>query len=121
MEIKEQKYGDVAVLTITGPLTNVPEVTPIYEQIRRLIEDGITKVVLDLSKVNWVESSMLNVMTKSLRALWDAGGNMILVGTSRKIQEVLRVTHLTTIFDTLHTVDQDLAGFKTQPLVPALN
>ena len=119
MELTEQKHGEVAVLTISGTATNAQEVAPIYEKVRLLINQGIVKVVVDLSQMKWLESSFLNVMTKSFKTLRDAGGDMILVGANRKIQKILRLTHLTRIFQTLDTVDQALTGYKDQSFILA--
>ncbi|MDA0746885.1 MAG: STAS domain-containing protein [bacterium] len=115
MKISEEIRDDVAVLTTTGALMSGPEVADFHDHIKKLVQDGITNVVVDFSKVKWFGSSMLGVMTASLTTVRNAGGDMRLTGITKKIESILMVTQLAGIFRTLDTVDRAVASFKTQP------
>jgi anti-sigma B factor antagonist len=119
MNIKEEIREDVAVLTVTGALMSGPEVAPFQEHIKKLIRDGIKYVVVDFSSVKWFGSSMLGVLTASLTTLRNEGGDLRLTGVTKKIESILMVTRLASIFRTIETVDRAVASFKTQPPEPA--
>ena len=115
MRIEEEIRNDVAILTVTGALMSGPDVAPFHEHIKRLVKDGITRVVVDFSKVKWFGSAMLGVMIASLTTLRNAGGDMRLTGITEKIDSILMVTQLAGIFRTLDSVDRAVASFQSQP------
>ena len=119
MRIKEEIREDVAVLSVSGPLMSGPDVAPFHDHIKRLAMDGVTRVVVDFSRVKWFGSAMLGVLTASLSTLRKEGGDLRLTGIVRKIQSIMMVTRLAGIFRTLDTVDRAVASFKTQPPEPA--
>jgi len=62
---------------------------------------------------------MLGVLTASLTTLRNEGGDLRLPGVTKKIESILMVTRLASIFRTIETVDRAVASFKTQPPDPA--
>lgn len=115
MTIKEEIRSDVAVLTLSGTLMSGPEVGPFHEHIKKLVSDGVCQVVVDFSKVKWFGSSMLGVMTASLTTTRNAGGDVRLTGVTKKIESILMVTQLASIFKIVETVDRAVASYQTQP------
>lgn len=119
MTIKEKIRGDVAVLTLSGTLMSGPEVGPFHDHIKKLVADGVCKVVVDFSKVKWFGSSMLGVMTASLTTTRSAGGDVRLTGVTKKIESILMVTQLASVFKIVETVDRAVASYQTQPVTAA--
>lgn len=112
MTIREEIRDDVAILRVSGTLMSGPEVQPFHQHIRRLVLDGITKVVVDFSKVKWFGSSMLGVLTASVASVRKEGGDLRLTGVTQKIESILMVTKLASIFRTLDSVDRAVASFS---------
>ena len=117
MKIREEIRNDVAVLTISGNLMSGPEVAPFHDYIKRLMLDGISKVVLDFSKVKWFGSAMLGVMVAAMTSVKQVNGDIRLTGITEKIESILMVTKLASIFRALDSVDRAVASFETQPPV----
>ena len=115
MNIKEEIRGDVAVLTVSGSLMSGPEVGPFHDHIKKLVNDGLSQVVVDFSKVKWFGSAMLGVITAALTTTRSAGGDVRLTGITKKIESILIVTRLASIFRIIETVDRAVASYKTQP------
>ena len=118
LKIGEDIRDNVAVLSVSGALMSGPEVSEFHEHIKRLVKDGIVNVVADFSKVKWFGSSMLGVMTASLTTLRNEGGDLRLTGITKKIESILMVTQLASIFRTIDNVDRAVASFTTQPPDP---
>ena len=118
LKIDEEIRNGVAILSVSGALMSGPEVSEVHEHIKRLVKDGIVNVVADFSKVKWFGSSMLGVMTASLTTLRNEGGDLRLTGITKKIESILMVTQLASIFRTIDSVDRAVASFKTQPPDP---
>jgi anti-sigma B factor antagonist len=112
MKIKEQMEKDIAILTISGNMMGGPETSELHEKIKSLMADGIKKVVVDLGKVKWMNSSGLGVLMASWGSLRKEGGNMKLANISEKINSLLMITQLMQFFETYQSVDRALASFN---------
>ena len=82
------------------------------EKIKSLMADGITKVVIDLSKVKWMNSSGLGVLMASWGSLRKENGNLKLANISEKINSLLMITQLMQFFETYQSVERALASFN---------
>jgi len=111
MTIKEEIRNDIAILRVTGSLMSGPDVQPFHQHIQRLTLDGINKAIVDFSKVKWFGSSMLGVLTASLASLRKEGGDLRLTGVTNRIESILMVTKLASIFRTLDSVDLAVRSF----------
>ena len=111
MKIKEKVRNDVAILTLRGELIGGPETTAVHDHIKGLIADGVTKVVVDLAKVKWLNSSGFGVLLGGLTSLRNAGGDLKLAGVTERVESLLMMTKLISIFETFETKDRAVASF----------
>ena len=114
MAIKEKIEGDVAILTLKGNLMGGPETQEIRDHIYSLIGDGITKVVIDLAKVKWMNSVGLGALMAALTSMKNKGGSLKLANVAKKVQSLLMITQLLNIFETYESVDRAVAAYKEQ-------
>lgn len=112
MQIKEQKHGDVVVLALKGKLMGGPETMAVHEKVKELCGNKVTKVVIDLSKVKWMNSSGLGILIGSMTTIKNAGGEMKLAAVTEKVQSLFMITKLVTIFDTEDDVETAIKNFK---------
>jgi anti-sigma B factor antagonist len=111
MATKEIIKDGVAILTLKGKLMGGPDTSALHDRVHSLIADGINHVVLDLSKVKWINSSGLGVLMASLTSLRNAGGDLKLANLARKIESLLLITKLITVFETYDSVNRAVASF----------
>ena len=111
MKIKEKIEGDVAILSLSGRMMGGPETNEVQTKIKSLLTDDIKKVVVDLAKVKWMNSSGLGVLMGSLTSTRNAGGDLRIANATEKVQSLLMITQLLTIFKTYESVDRALASF----------
>ena len=100
---------------MAGVVMNGPDVAMLHEHIKGLVKDGVTRVVIDLSRVRWFGSAMLSAMMASLWTLRNAGGDLRLTGVAGKVESIMQVTRLAGVFRTLESVDQAVTSFRPQP------
>lgn len=112
MQIKEQKQGDVAILALKGKLMGGPETIAVHDKVKELAENKISKVVIDLGKVKWMNSSGLGTLIGSMTTLKNAGGELKLANVTEKVQSLFMITKLVTIFSTYDDVDKAVSSFK---------
>lgn len=110
MKIKEKIENKVAILTLTGKMMGGPETTALHDYIRRLMGDGIKKVVIDLGGVKWINSSGLGVLMAAMTTLKNAEGQMKLANVTEKVESLLMITQLMRIFETYDSIDRAVAS-----------
>ena len=86
-----------SVLALAGEidLLHAPELD---EELRSLVEDGTTRVIVDLLEVPFLESSALGVLLKYSRLLRTNGGELTLVTDDVRIMRVIEITGLKSHF-----------------------
>jgi anti-sigma B factor antagonist len=112
MKIKEKIENNVAVLSLHGKMMGGPETTALHDHIRGLMKDGISKVVIDLGGVKWINSSGLGVLMAAMTTLKNTEGQMKLANVTEKVESLLMITQLIRIFETFDSVDRAVASMS---------
>ena len=112
MAIKESVSDGIAVLALKGKLMGGPDSTALHDRVHGLIGEGIKQVVIDLGKVKWMNSSGLGDLMASLTTLRNAGGDLKLAKVGKKIESLLLITKLITVFEIYDSVDRAAASFR---------
>jgi anti-sigma B factor antagonist len=92
-----RQSGQVSLISLNGRLTFF-EVGILRENITRLVREGRKQMVLNLSGLNYIDSSGIGELARMYVLVVKNGGAMRVVGLTSKIEEVLRVTHLSQVF-----------------------
>lgn len=106
-----ERYNTV-ILTFKGKVMGGPDATTLHDEIKDLIEKGKTNVVADLSKVSFMNSSGLGILISALTSLRNAGGDLKICGASDRIESLLIVTKLITVFNHYKTLDEAVKAFE---------
>ena len=111
MRISEKSYGEVTVLTISGKMMLDASTIDLHKFIKNLIANNQTKIVLDLGKVTWLASIGLGQILASYTSLKNAGGDLKLARSTRKIRSVLIFTQLVKVLEDYDTVKEAVDSF----------
>ena len=111
MQISEKKENDVTVLNLDGSLMGGPEAVSLNEKINRLLDEKSLKVVLNLAQVERVNSSGLGILIKVLTTFKRNGGELKLAHVNPKIENLLIMTKLNTIFESYETEESAVNSF----------
>jgi anti-sigma B factor antagonist len=107
----EKEQAGVVVLMPKGKIMGGPDAGAVKERLHQLIDEGKKKVVVDLSGVSWMNSSGLGILIGGLTTMRNAGGDLKLAGTTDKVQNLLMVTKLITIFESYDTVEEAVTSY----------
>jgi len=107
-----EKYNTV-IITFKGKMMGGPSATKYMDEIKSLIEQGKTNVVADLSKVSFMNSSGLGILITSLTSLRKAGGDLRISGASDRIESLLIVTKLITVFTHFKTLEEAVESYQS--------
>ena len=110
MEISVQDYKRVTVMKVAGRVDSAtaPE---LETSLRQLIDGSKTNIVLDLKEVDYMSSAGLRAMVSTLKAVKSANGDLRLASPSPRVEEVLRLAGLTSIFTVYPTREEAVASF----------
>ena len=112
MKYKSRETKGVTVIGLSGNVMGGPDATALNEQIHRLLDAGVRKVVIDLGEVQFVNSSGLGMLIGSLTTMRNAGGSLKLAAASKKVGTLIEVTKLHRVFELHKTVSAAVAAFQ---------
>jgi anti-sigma B factor antagonist len=99
MTITTREVSHVTVVDITGRITLGEETGQVRDAIRELIAAGKKKIIFNLANVDYIDSSGVGELVSSYTTVRNAGGDLKLLNLTKKVQDVLHVTKLYTVFD----------------------
>ena len=100
MDIKERVVGGVSILDISGKIVLGEGDGQVRERIKDLLADGQRKILLNLGDVSYIDSAGLGALISSYTTTKREGGQLKLVNLTRRIQDLLAITKLITVFET---------------------
>lgn len=110
--ISERQAGDVTVLDLQGKVTIGEGSVALRNAIRRLLGEGKNKILLNLGNVGYIDSSGIGELVSSYTAVKKEGGSLKLLNLTQKIQDLLAITKLLTVFDTFDEEGEALSSYS---------
>ena len=112
LNINERQAGDVTVLDMSGKITIGEGSVSLRTAIRRLLEEGKKRILLNLAGVSYIDSSGIGELVSSYTAINKEGGQLKLLNLTQKIKDLLTITKLLTVFDVYDSEADALNSFK---------
>jgi anti-anti-sigma factor len=105
------------VVSVGGELdlTTAPE---LLQALTALVDDRRHQLIVELSRLNFCDSSGLSVLVRVKNRLDELGGDVTLAGPTPIVERVLEVSGLAEVFGTYRTVDEALAARAEAQLPP---
>jgi len=111
MVVEKKVIGDVIVVDVKKNLMGGLETNECREMVKNLIAKGHKNLVINLSDAKRVNSMGLGMLMACYNLLRKSGGNMKIAGTSEKVNSLLTMTKLITIFERYKTIDLAIESF----------
>jgi len=102
---------DIIIIELSGKIMGGPEAGEINEQINNFLDQKKSKIIIDLEKVDWMNSSGLGILIGAITTLKNNGGKMVLANASDRITKLLNITKLTGIFEMAESVETAVSLF----------
>lgn len=112
MTFGEKQLGSVTVIELNGDVLGGPDANELHGKLRDLLNQGKKNIVIDLAKVEYMNSSGLGMMTSMLSTVKSAGGTLALANPAERIKSLLAITKLNQLFKTFDDIDQAVASFN---------
>jgi anti-sigma B factor antagonist len=112
VKISKGMKDDIAVLGLSGSLLGGPGTAEKFQdEIVKLINDDVKKVVIDLDQVSRMNSTGLGILIRSYMSLKNAGGELKLVSMNESLKGIMIMTQLNKVFDTYMTLEDAINKF----------
>ena len=94
-----QQTNGVSVVTLTGRIILGEESALLRDTVAELLQQGHRKILFDLSGVTYIDTTGLGSLTGSLAKVTKEGGDLKLVNLAPKLQDLMQITKLYTVFE----------------------
>lgn len=112
MKIETRKVGDVTVLDCSGKITLGEGTMAVRNSVREILKNGGMKIILNLGDVNYIDSSGIGELVSSYTTVTNGGGQLKLLNLTKKIQELLAITKLLTVFQVYNDERAAVSSFS---------
>jgi anti-sigma B factor antagonist len=112
LDLKERQAGDVTILDLSGSVRMGEGAISLRNSIRGLVDQGNRKILLNLAAVKNIDSSGIGELIANYTTISRDGGQLKLLNLTEKIQNLLVITKLLTVFDSYDNEAEALNSFK---------
>ena len=112
MRFSDSLEGDLVVINISGKIMGGEETTLFHGKVHEYINQNKKNFVIDMAKVDWMNSVGLGMLISTLTTVKNAGGRLVLTNIT-KIESILTITRLITVFEHFDSRDEALAAFSS--------
>lgn len=106
-----EKYNCV-IMHLKGNIMGGPSAESFRDDLHKLIEKGKKELIVDLGKVKFMNSSGIGLLIGGLTTMRNAGGDLRICQADKKIESLLVVTQLITVFSHFRTLDEAIASYN---------
>jgi anti-sigma B factor antagonist len=110
--LKSRRLDDVVILDLSGRITMGEGTLILRNQIQKLLSAGDRKFLLNLEDVNYIDSSGLGELVTTFTTVRNQGGLLKLLNLTRRVQDLLQITKLLTVFETFNSEAEALKTMK---------
>jgi anti-sigma B factor antagonist len=111
MKAITRQVDSVNVVDLSGRITLGEGCSQLRELIRDLLAKGHKKILLNLGEVTYIDSSGIGELVSGFTAVSNQGGQLKLLNLTKKVQDLLQITKLLTVFDVHDDEAKAIASF----------
>lgn|SRR5512147_1746927 len=111
MQIHQRSVGDVTVVDLNGKMTLGEGDELLRDKVNSLIQQGQKKIILNLAEVPYIDSAGLGEVVRTYTTVSRQGGSLKLLNLTKRIQDLLAITKLLTVFETFDNEQDAVKSF----------
>jgi anti-sigma B factor antagonist len=116
MKINADIREGMVILSLKGNLMGAPETEEFRDAVKKHLEVGAQRFIIDLADVKWMNSLGLGSLISTYTSVKNKDGVMVIANVSEKIKSLFMITQLIKVFQNFNTIDEAIEAIKnTQP------
>jgi anti-sigma B factor antagonist len=112
MQIDQRVIGDVTILDLKGKMTLGEGDELLKDKINSLLQQGHKHMILNLEGVPYIDSAGLGEVVRTYTTVSRQGGKLKLLNLTKRIQDLLAITKLLTVFETFDHEQEAVRSFS---------
>lgn len=112
MKLSSREQDGIVILEPKGKIMGGPDASLLHDKLYEYIEKNQKKVIIDLSMVDWMNSTGLGILISGYTTLRNNDGVLKLANVTDKIKSLLTITKLVTVFESYDTVEEAVSSFS---------
>jgi len=100
LKIDVRESGNVVILDLIGRITIGEEASSLRDTIKEMLDNGHKNILLNLAEVTYIDSTGLGQFVGSFATVTSRGGQLKLLNLQKRLQELMQITKLITVFET---------------------
>lgn len=101
-----------AVIELKGDITGTAKDQEFSQTLHKLLAEGKKNIIIDLKETGFVNSSGLGMLIGGYTTVKNGGGDLKLANATEKIESLLVITKLTSVFTNYSSVDEAVKSFS---------
>ncbi len=111
VKLTTRQVGDVTVVDAAGRITLGEGASTLRDTIRDLAAAGNKNLLLNLAEVSYIDSSGIGELVSAFTTVANAGGKVKLLNLTKRVQDLLQITKLYTVFEVFSAEDDAVRSF----------
>jgi anti-sigma B factor antagonist len=111
MKASIREVGNVSVLDLVGKITIGEGDIVLREKVNELLDGGKTRILLNLSKVKYMDSAGIGELVACYKRATERKGTVKLLSPSGKVYDLLALTKLEEVFETFTDEPEAVGSF----------
>lgn len=111
LSFKIEKKDEIQIARLSGKLIEASQADEFFEWVESSIEEGNVNYIFDLSEMDYVNSMGINLFIKLFTKVRNKGGEIIFINIPEKINQLLVITKLNTIFTIVNSEQEAIQLF----------
>ena len=99
VKLSSRQVGDVSVVDVAGRITLGEGSTALRDALRDMVAKNHKKILLNLGDVSYIDSSGIGELVSGFTSVTNSGGQLKLLGLTKRVKDLLQITKLYTVFD----------------------
>ena len=112
LKLNTRKLDDVVIVDLNGRLSCGEPRELFRAAVRGLLDEGNRRFVLNLSDVGYVDTTGLSELLATKTRLVEHGGDVVLLGVAKRVNDLLVMTKLIVVFDTFNKESEAIAALQ---------
>lgn len=99
ISVREHDLSNVTVLDLSGRIDIGEGSVTLRDAVRKLLDEGRRKIVLNLASVRYIDSSGLGELITAYVTAKNRGATVKLLNLTKRVDDLMQITKLSTVFD----------------------
>jgi anti-sigma B factor antagonist len=112
MRFKTKEHYNAIEIELKGNIIGGPETQDFHNMIKDFLAEGKKNIIVNLGSVKFMNSTGLGMLIGAFTSVKNADGKFVIAKATEKINSLLVMTKLITIFDNYQTIEEAIESFK---------